>query len=200
MCECVCESDYLCECRSVCMCVWERECVCERESVCVCVCVYVCVYVCMCVCVCMYVFVCVYVSMCEWIGNGERKNQKEMADNSLPVDLFIFSFMYSVAYWYLYFWYRIAIISFTCPSHWLTRIFSFSPISDVQIDFWDSVYGFSMKVIKDIALSEPLVDVVESKAVITNAAPILTLDIMTCKKEVSISTSISTSMSLSMSM
>jgi hypothetical protein len=41
-----------------------------------------------------------------------------------------------------------------------------------------------MRVIKDIALSEPLVDLVESKAVVTNAAPILTLDIMTCKKEV----------------
>ena len=61
----------------------------------------------------------------------------------------------------------------------------FFSICAIQIDFWDSVYGFSMKVIKDIALSEPLVDVVESKAVITNAAPILTLDIMTCKKEVS---------------
>ena len=53
-----------------------------------------------------------------------------------------------------------------------------------KIDFWDSVYGFNMRVIKDIALSEPLVDLVESKAVVTNAAPILTLDIMTCKKEV----------------
>mmetsp|Transcript_29368 Transcript_29368/g.28092 ORF Transcript_29368/g.28092 Transcript_29368/m.28092 type:complete len:373 (-) Transcript_29368:50-1168(-) len=52
-----------------------------------------------------------------------------------------------------------------------------------KIDFWDSVYGFNMKVIKDMALLEPLVDVVESKAVVTNAAPILSLDIMTVKKE-----------------
>ena len=43
-----------------------------------------------------------------------------------------------------------------------------------------------MKVIKDIALSEPLVDTVESKAVITNSSPILSLDIMTCKKEVNL--------------
>ena len=81
----------------------------------------------------------------------------------------------------------------------LVLISFFSPKSDIQIDFWDSVYGFSMKVIKDIALSEPLVDVVESKAVITNAAPILTLDIMTCKKEVSISISKSISKSISIS-
>ena len=26
-----------------------------------------------------------------------------------------------------------------------------------KIDFWDSVYGFNMRVIKDIALTEPLV-------------------------------------------
>jgi protein arginine N-methyltransferase 1 len=44
-----------------------------------------------------------------------------------------------------------------------------------QIDFWDSVYGFNMTVIKEIALSEPLVDVVDSRAVMTNSKPILTL-------------------------
>ncbi|CAN0427834.1 unnamed protein product, partial [Discosporangium mesarthrocarpum] len=32
-----------------------------------------------------------------------------------------------------------------------------------KIDFWDEVYGFNMSVIKEIALSEPLVDVVEGK-------------------------------------
>jgi hypothetical protein len=41
-----------------------------------------------------------------------------------------------------------------------------------------------MKVIKDIALAEPLVDVVDSKAVMTNATPILSLDITTCTKAV----------------
>jgi protein arginine N-methyltransferase 1 len=32
-----------------------------------------------------------------------------------------------------------------------------------KIDFWDSVYGFDMRVIKEIAITEPLVDVVEAK-------------------------------------
>lgn len=42
-----------------------------------------------------------------------------------------------------------------------------------------------MRVIKDIAITEPLVDVVESRAVLTNAVPILHLDILTCTKAVS---------------
>ena len=29
-----------------------------------------------------------------------------------------------------------------------------------KIDFWDNVYGFNMRTIKEMALSEPLVDVV----------------------------------------
>lgn len=52
-----------------------------------------------------------------------------------------------------------------------------------KIDFWDNVYGFNMSVIKSIALTEPLVDVVEPRSVMTNARPILSLDIATCSKE-----------------
>eukprot|EP01041_Mallomonas_annulata_P008653 gene8653-17851_t len=51
-----------------------------------------------------------------------------------------------------------------------------------KIDFWDDVYGFNMKVIKDIALSEPLVDSVDSKSVLSDAVPILRLDLATCTK------------------
>mmetsp|Transcript_24883 Transcript_24883/g.57957 ORF Transcript_24883/g.57957 Transcript_24883/m.57957 type:complete len:261 (-) Transcript_24883:7-789(-) len=51
-----------------------------------------------------------------------------------------------------------------------------------RIDFWDNVYGFDMTPIKEIALREPVVDVVEAKAVVTNAVPILNLDIRTCTK------------------
>jgi type I protein arginine methyltransferase len=40
-----------------------------------------------------------------------------------------------------------------------------------------------MSVIKDIAITEPLVDVVEGKAVISNTVPILSLDLLTCTKE-----------------
>ncbi|CAN0297723.1 unnamed protein product [Hapterophycus canaliculatus] len=52
-----------------------------------------------------------------------------------------------------------------------------------KIDFWDEVYGFDMSVIKEIALTEPLVDVVEGKAVVTDCQSILSLDLANCKKE-----------------
>ena len=48
---------------------------------------------------------------------------------------------------------------------------------------WNNVYGFNMRVIKEIALAEPLVDCVEPRAVLTNSVPILTLDILTCTKD-----------------
>lgn len=48
---------------------------------------------------------------------------------------------------------------------------------------WGSVYGFDMSVIKNIAITEPLVDVVEGKAVVSNTVPILSLDLLTCTKE-----------------
>lgn len=52
-----------------------------------------------------------------------------------------------------------------------------------KIDFWDNVYGFNMKRIKDIAITEPIVDMVESRAVVSNAVPILVLDVRSCRKE-----------------
>lgn len=52
-----------------------------------------------------------------------------------------------------------------------------------RIDFWGNVYGFDMTPIQKIALKEPVVDVVDSKAVVSDAVPILHLDILTCKKE-----------------
>lgn len=38
-----------------------------------------------------------------------------------------------------------------------------------KISFWDNVYGFDMKVIKDLALHEPLVDTVNEKVLSLNA-------------------------------
>ena len=38
-----------------------------------------------------------------------------------------------------------------------------------KIDFWDNVYGFDMRVIKEIALTEPLVDVVEGERQLARA-------------------------------
>jgi protein arginine N-methyltransferase 1 len=51
-----------------------------------------------------------------------------------------------------------------------------------KIDFWDDVYGFDMSVIKDIALSEPLVDSVDGRSVMSDVKPVLSLDILTCTK------------------
>lgn len=52
-----------------------------------------------------------------------------------------------------------------------------------RIDFWSNVYGFDMTPIQKIALKEPVVDVVDAKAVVSDAVPILHLDILTCQKE-----------------
>ena len=52
-----------------------------------------------------------------------------------------------------------------------------------RIDWWKSVYGFDFSPIRDIAIKEPIVDVVEAKSVVTNTVPFLNVDILTCKKE-----------------
>jgi type I protein arginine methyltransferase len=52
-----------------------------------------------------------------------------------------------------------------------------------RFDYWEDVYGFDMSPIKEIALREPVVDVVDAKALVTDAVPILSLDILTCTKE-----------------
>ena len=49
-----------------------------------------------------------------------------------------------------------------------------------KIDFWDNVYGFNMKTIKKMAMTEPLVDTVDPKSLISNFKPVLTLDLLTC--------------------
>jgi len=52
-----------------------------------------------------------------------------------------------------------------------------------RIDFWEDVYGFNMQPLKEIAIKEPVVDVVDAKALVTDSVPVLTLDILTCTKE-----------------
>ena len=42
---------------------------------------------------------------------------------------------------------------------------------------WDNVWGFDYSPMKEIALTEPLVDNVEMKAVVSDPCPILTLDL-----------------------
>jgi type I protein arginine methyltransferase len=47
-------------------------------------------------------------------------------------------------------------------------------------EFWDSVYGFRMNSMKELAFREPLVDVINRNALISKSAPILELDLKTC--------------------
>ncbi|KAK5129703.1 type I protein arginine N-methyltransferase Rmt1 [Meristemomyces frigidus] len=50
---------------------------------------------------------------------------------------------------------------------------------DEKIGFWDNVYGFDYTPLKRTALTEPLVDTVELKAVVTDPCAVLTLDLYT---------------------
>lgn len=53
---------------------------------------------------------------------------------------------------------------------------------DEKINWWDDVYGFDMGDIKKTAISEPLVDTVDPKQVVTNAATLIELDLYTINK------------------
>uniref|UniRef100_A0A7N4NSS8 Protein arginine methyltransferase 1 n=1 Tax=Sarcophilus harrisii TaxID=9305 RepID=A0A7N4NSS8_SARHA len=46
---------------------------------------------------------------------------------------------------------------------------------------WENVYGFDMSCIKDVAIKEPLVDVVDPKQLVTNACLIKEVDIYTVR-------------------
>lgn len=52
-----------------------------------------------------------------------------------------------------------------------------------KVNWWSNVYGFDMSCIRDTALTEPLVDVVDAKSVVTNSALIKEIDITTMKEE-----------------
>lgn len=54
---------------------------------------------------------------------------------------------------------------------------------DEKINWWDNVYGFDMSCIREVAISEPLVDVVDPKQVITNACLVKEVDMYTVKPE-----------------
>ncbi|CAJ0835642.1 113_t:CDS:10 [Entrophospora sp. SA101] len=51
-----------------------------------------------------------------------------------------------------------------------------------KIGFWDNVYGFDFSSIKSVALREPLVDVVDYKAIVTKPNAIKEIDINTVQK------------------
>ncbi|KDR06666.1 protein arginine N-methyltransferase 1 isoform X1 [Zootermopsis nevadensis] len=54
---------------------------------------------------------------------------------------------------------------------------------DEKINWWDDVYGFDMSSIRRVAISEPLVDVVDPKQVVTNACLLKEVDLYTVTKE-----------------
>ncbi|KAK9722752.1 hypothetical protein QE152_g19493 [Popillia japonica] len=53
---------------------------------------------------------------------------------------------------------------------------------DEKINWWDDVYGFDMSSIRKVAISEPLVDVVDPKQVVTNACLVKEVDLYTVQK------------------
>jgi protein arginine N-methyltransferase 1 len=52
-----------------------------------------------------------------------------------------------------------------------------------KINWWDSVYGFDMSCIRQVAVTEPLVDVVDPKQIVTNSCLIKEVDIYTIQPE-----------------
>uniref|UniRef100_A0A182PN09 type I protein arginine methyltransferase n=1 Tax=Anopheles epiroticus TaxID=199890 RepID=A0A182PN09_9DIPT len=54
---------------------------------------------------------------------------------------------------------------------------------DEKINWWDDVYGFNMSSIRKVAISEPLVDVVDPKQVVTSAYMVKEIDLYTVRKE-----------------
>jgi protein arginine N-methyltransferase 1 len=52
-----------------------------------------------------------------------------------------------------------------------------------KIGFWDNVWGFDYTPLKETAMTEPLVDTVDIKAVVTDPASVITFDLYTVKAE-----------------
>lgn len=52
-----------------------------------------------------------------------------------------------------------------------------------KIDFWDNVYGLNMSCIKNVALTEPLVDTVDPEQVMTNVCAAFSIDTTTVTVE-----------------
>jgi len=52
-----------------------------------------------------------------------------------------------------------------------------------KIEYWNNVYGFNFSCIQSMAYREPLVDTVDSGAILTSPSKILTLDLNTCTVE-----------------
>eukprot|EP00111_Clytia_hemisphaerica_P008131 TCONS_00023712-protein len=67
-------------------------------------------------------------------------------------------------------------------SMWITAIED-RDYKEEKINWWDNVYGFDMSHIRNVALNEPIVDVVEHRQIATDACRFKDLDLLTCKVE-----------------
>jgi len=65
---------------------------------------------------------------------------------------------------------------------WITAIED-RQYKDDKINWWEDVYGFNMSSIRKVALSEPLVDVVDRNQIVTSACLLKEINIQTVKKE-----------------
>jgi len=65
---------------------------------------------------------------------------------------------------------------------WVTAIED-RQYKDDKINWWEDVYGFNMSAIRKVALSEPLVDVVDKKQIVTSSCLLKEIDIQTMTKE-----------------
>ncbi|XP_017057544.1 protein arginine N-methyltransferase 1-B [Drosophila ficusphila] len=54
---------------------------------------------------------------------------------------------------------------------------------DEKINWWDNVYGFDMSCIRKVAVTEPLVDVVDPKQVVSTSCMVKEVDLYTVQKE-----------------
>jgi hypothetical protein len=63
-----------------------------------------------------------------------------------------------------------------------TLLFAFSDTNNFIVLFsgWDNVYGFDMSCIRRVAVSEPLVDVVDPKQVVTNSCLVKVCEPLKC--------------------
>ena len=52
---------------------------------------------------------------------------------------------------------------------------------DDKVNWWNNVYGFDMSCIRDVALTEPLVDMVNAKSIMTNSSLVKEIDMTTIK-------------------
>ena len=85
----------------------------------------------------------------------------------------IFTILYYVGIFVVTSYEKISIYIVVMFTHCMTPYHvCFTQVLIVKCTFysgWDNVYGFDMSCIREVAITEPLVDVVEAKQIVTNS-------------------------------